>query len=372
VRAVAAGGRIAGVTAPASPTYDGIDDRPLQAPPVDALLLVSFGGPEGPDDVLPFMENVTRGRGIPAERLEEVSRHYLDVFGGVSPINDQARALKAALEFHLAEHGPHLPVYWGNRNWHPFLADTLARMRDDGIRHALAVVTSAFPSYSGCRQYREDWWRARREVGEGAPLVTKLRHYWAENGFLDPMARGVQAELEHLGPDARLVFCAHSIPLSMAASSGPDGDGYVRALTEASAAVVARLESPREWDLVWQSRSGPPQVPWLEPDVSDHLEALHGQGVREVVMVPIGFTSDHVEVLYDLDLQAQERVASLPGMTARRSATVGTDPQFVAMLADLVVERLAADEERSSHGALATHDRCPVGCCAPPVRRPAR
>jgi hypothetical protein len=180
VRAVAAGGRIAGVTAPASPTYDGIDDRPLQAPPVDALLLVSFGGPEGPDDVLPFMENVTRGRGIPAERLAEVSRHYLDVFGGVSPINDQARALKAALEFHLAEHGPHLPVYWGNRNWHPFLADTLARMRDDGIRHALAVVTSAFPSYSGCRQYREDWWRARREVGEGAPLVSKLRHYWAE------------------------------------------------------------------------------------------------------------------------------------------------------------------------------------------------
>jgi len=368
-------GRIAGMTAPPQPDYQGIDDRPLQAPPVDAVLLVSFGGPEAPEHVLPFLANVTRGRGIPAERLEEVSRHYLEVFGGVSPINDQARALKAALEFELAEQGPHLPVYWGNRNWHPFLAETLARMRDDGVRHALAVVTSAFPSYSGCRQYREDWWRARREVGPGAPLVTKLRHYWAEDGFLDPVARGVQAELGSLGPDARLVFCAHSIPRSMAASSGPDGDGYVRTLTQACAAVVARLDAQSlphgGWDLVWQSRSGPAQVPWLGPDVGDHLEALHARGVREVVMVPIGFTSDHVEVLYDLDLQAQERVAGLPGMTARRSATVGTDPQFVALLRDLVVERLSAADERT-HGALATHDRCPVGCCAPPAGRPAR
>jgi protoporphyrin/coproporphyrin ferrochelatase len=244
-------------------------------------------------------------------------------------------------------------------------------MHDDGRRHALAVVTSAYPSYSGCRQYREDWWRARREVGDGAPLISKLRHYWAEDGFLDPVARGVRAELAHLGPDARLLFCAHSIPTSMAATSGPDGDGYVRALSEAAAAVVARLDMPRAWDLVWQSRSGPPQVPWLEPDVGDHLAVLHAQGVREAVMVPIGFTSDHVEVLYDLDLQATAQAAELDGMTVRRSATVGTDPQFVAMLRDLVVERLEGDE-LPTHGALATHDRCPVGCCAPPARRPAR
>jgi len=361
------------VPAPApAPSYDGIDVRPLEAPPVDALLLVSFGGPEAPADVLPFMENVTRGRGIPAARLQEVSRHYLDVFGGVSPINAQARALKAALEAELAAHGPDLPVYWGNRNWHPFLTDAVAQLRDDGRRHALAVVTSAFPSYSGCRQYREDWWRARAEVGPGAPLISKLRHYWAEEGFLAPMARGVAAT--EPAPGARLVFTAHSIPTSMADSSGPpDVDGaYVSALRAAAAGVVERLPAvglpgPWEWDLVFQSRSGPPQVPWLEPDVGDHLLALHGEGVREAVMVPIGFTSDHVEVLYDLDLQAQQQVAGLEGFTAKRSATVGTDPQFVAMLRELVVERLAGDE-LPSHGALATHDRCPVGCCPAPVR----
>jgi ferrochelatase len=348
-----------------APSYDGIDARTLQPPPVDALLLVSFGGPEGPDDVLPFMQNVTRGRGIPQARLEEVSRHYLDVFGGVSPINAQARALKAALEAELAARGPDLPVYWGNRNWHPFLVDALQQMRDDGRQHALAVVTSAFPSYSGCRQYREDWWRARSEV-PGAPLVSKLRHYWAEEGFLAPMARNVAAT----SPSglARLVFTAHSIPTVMADSSGPEGGAYVAALREAAAGVVARLGGSWDWDLVFQSRSGPPQVPWLEPDVGDHLLALHEAGVREAVMVPIGFTSDHVEVLYDLDHQAQQQVSHLDGFVAKRAATVGTDPQFVAMLRDLVVERLEGPE-LPSHGALATHDRCPVGCCPPPPRR---
>ncbi len=361
-------------TAPASvpaPTYDGIDTRPLQAPPVDALLLVSFGGPEAPEHVLPFMQNVTRGRGIPAARLEEVSRHYLEVFDGVSPINAQARALKAALEQELAAHGPDLPVYWGNRNWHPMLAEAVAQLRDDGRRHALAVVTSAFPSYSGCRQYREDWWRARAEVGPGAPIISKLRHYWAEDGFLSPMARNVAATQP--APGARLVFTAHSIPTSMADSSGPpEVDGaYVQALRTAAAEVVARLDGDWAWDLVFQSRSGPPQVPWLEPDVGDHLLALHAEGVREAVMVPIGFTSDHVEVLYDLDLQAQQQVAGLEGFTAKRAATVGTDPEFVAMLRGLVVERLAGDE-LPSHGALATHDRCPVGCCPAPVRPAGR
>ena len=352
-----------------TPSYDDIDTRPLQAPPVDALLLVSFGGPEGPDDVLPFMQNVTRGRGIPAARLEEVSRHYLDLFGGVSPINAQARSLKAALEAELAAHGPLLPVYWGNRNWGPYLVDAVREMQADGVRHALAVVTSSFPSYSGCRQYREDWWRARAEV-PGAPLISKLRHYWAEEGFLQPMADNVAAT--EPSPGARLVFTAHSIPTSMAASSGPpEIDGaYVAALRSAAQGVVARLGGAHEWDLVFQSRSGPPQVPWLEPDVGDHLLALHAAGVTEAVMVPIGFTSDHVEVLYDLDTQAQEQVAALEGFTAKRAATVGTDPRFVAMLRELVVERLAG-EELPSHGALATYDRCPVGCCAVPARRPS-
>ncbi len=322
------------MTAPAD-LYAGLDERPEHAPPVDALLLVSFGGPEAPEDVLPFMEIVTRGRGIPRERLEEVSRHYLEHFAGVSPINEQARRLRAALEAELAARGPHLPVYWGNRNWHPFLADTLAQMRADGVQHALEVVTSAFPSYSGCRQYREDVWRARD--GQG-PLVTKLRHYWNVDGFLDPVADGVAAVLP--SRSARLLFTAHSIPDVMARTSGPDGDGYVTALRAAAASVVERLGGGLEWELVFQSRSGPPQVPWLEPDVGDRLAQLHAEGVREAVMVPIGFTSDHVEVLYDLDIQAQQRVRDeLPGMTVTRAPTVGTDPRFVAALRDLVVER---------------------------------
>lgn len=348
-----------------APELDGIDTRPLEPPPVDALLLVGFGGPEGPDDVVPFLRNVTRGRDVPESRLEEVGRHYLDLFGGVSPINAQVRALKAALEAELVSQGIDLPVYWGNRNWHPFLAEAVTQLRDDGRRHALAVVTSAFPSYSGCRQYREDYWQARAAV-PGAPLISKLRHYWAEDGFLDVMARGVAATRP--GPDARLVFTAHSVPLSMAATSGPDGDAYVATLRAAAQAVVDRLPGDHAWDLVFQSRSGPPQVPWLEPDIGDHLEALYGMGVREVVMVPIGFTSDHVEVLYDLDTQARERADALDGLTLKRSATVGTDPQFVAMLVDLVRERLGGPE-LADHGAPCTYDRCPVGCCPPPVRR---
>ena len=332
-----------------------IDLPPTDAPPVDCLLLVGFGGPEGPDDVLPFMENVTRGRGIPRERLEEVSRHYLDVFGGVSPINAQCRALRAALE-----QAQDLPVYWGNRNWHPFLADTLAQMAADGRRHALAVVTSALPSYSGCRQYREDIARA---LVPGAPLVTKLRHYYAEEGFLAPMRRNVEAAGL---PDARLVFTAHSVPQVMADTSGPDGGAYVEALRHASAAIAG----DRPWDLVFQSRSGPPTVPWLEPDVNDHLRALAAEGVTEVVLVPVGFTSDHVEVLYDLDLQAKETADEL-GIALARAATVGTDPEFVQMLVDLVHERIAAPAELPDHGAVATHDRCPARCCPPPPRRPA-
>jgi ferrochelatase len=333
-----------------------IDTPPLDPPPVDCLLLVGFGGPEGPDDVLPFMENVTRGRGIPRERLEEVSRHYLEEFGGVSPINAQCRALQQALQAAV----PELPVYWGNRNWHPFLADTLAQMAADGRGHALAVVTSAFPSYSGCRQYRENIAEANPA---GGPVVTKLRHYYAEEGFLEPMRRNVAAAGP---PEARLVFTAHSIPLVMAETAGPDGNAYVEALRAAAGAIAG----DRPWDLVFQSRSGPPQVPWLEPDVGDHLRALHEQGERNVVLVPVGFTSDHVEVIYDLDLQAMRQIADLEGFTVTRAATVGTDPDFVAMLRDLVHERIAAPAELADHGCVATHDRCPARCCPPPPRRP--
>jgi ferrochelatase len=337
-------------------TLMSIDDAPTDPPPVDSLLLVGFGGPEGPDDVLPFLENVTRGRDVPPARLQEVARHYLDDFGGVSPINAQCRALQAALQ----EAIPELPVYWGNRNWHPLLADTLGQMAADGRRHALAIVTSAFPSYSGCRQYREDIAGANVP---GGPIVTKLRHYYCEEGFLEPMRRNVAAASEGLTAP-RLVFTAHSVPLALAATSGPSGNGYVDALRTAA----ARIAGDRPWDLVFQSRSGSPHVPWLEPDVSDHLEAWYGDGVREVVLVPVGFTSDHVEVVYDLDVQARERIARLDGFEVSRAATVGTDPMFVEMLRDLVHERIAATQELASHGCLATHDRCPAHCCPPPLR----
>jgi ferrochelatase len=287
-----------------------------------------------------------------------VGRHYLDVFGGVSPLNEQCRQLRAALEAELAARGPALPVYWGNRNWHPFLRETLEQMAADGRRHALAVVTSAFPSYSGCRQYQEDLLAARFE---GAPVVRKLRNYWAEEGFLNPVRRSTDAAAEGLTAP-RLVFTAHSVPLVMAETSGPTGGAYVAALRTAA----ARVAGDRPWDLVWQSRSGPPTVPWLEPDVSDHLAALGEQGVREVVLVPLGFTSDHVEVIYDLDVVA---VPGAPeGMVVHRAATVGTDPEFVAMLRDLVVERIEGPE-LADHGGVATQDVCPATCCPPP-RRP--
>jgi ferrochelatase len=314
----------------------------VSLPPVDAVLLLSFGGPEGPDDVVPFLENVTRGRGVPPERLREVGRHYLEAFGGVSPLPEQCRQLRAALEAELAARDPALPVYWGNRNWHPLLADTVATMAADGIRHAVVVTTSAFPSYSGCRQYREDL------AGVAGPVVlTKLRNYWSEDGFLSPVRRNALRAAEGLA-SPYLLFTAHSVPVSMARASGPAGGAYEETLRAAAARVAGELP----WDLAWQSRSGPPSVPWLEPDVSDRLGSLAAEGVSEVVLVPIGFTSDHVEVVYDLDLVA---VPGAPaGMVVRRAATVGTDPAFVAMLRDLVAERVADPEQ---------DDGCPARCC---------
>src|SRR5690348_15875166 len=271
------------------------------------------------DDVLPFLENVTRGRGVPRERLLDVAKHY-ERFGGVSPINAQNRALIAALEPELRARGVGLPVYFGNRNWHPFLADTMRAMRDDGVRRALAVLTSAYSSYSGCRQYREDLFRAQQEVGADAPEVPRLRMFFNHPGFVAANVDRVRDALATL-PDvpAHIAFTAHSIPLAMAKNCA-----YEAQLGE-TARLVADAAGIESWAVVFQSRSGPPHVPWLEPDVSDHLEALAAQGVENVVLAPIGFISDHMEVLYDLDVEARETAVRL-GLKMARAGTAGTHP----------------------------------------------
>ncbi|HEX3681898.1 MAG TPA: ferrochelatase [Bryobacteraceae bacterium] len=316
----------------------------------DAVLIVSFGGPEQPEDVLPFLENVTRGRNVPRARLLEVAEHYYH-FGGKSPINDQCRALVAALRKELVEYGPDLPVYWGNRNWHPFLADTLRRMRDDGVRHAAAFVTSAYSSYSGCRQYRENIAAAQAEIGEGAPKVDKLPVFYNHPGFIEACAGRVR---EALGPflrdepnSFRLVISAHSIPCSMAETSD-----YETQLRETSRLVAAAAELDR-WDLAFQSRSGPPGQPWLGPDILDHLRKLHGEGVRNVLVAPLGFVSDHLEVLYDLDVEAAALAHEL-GMKFVRAATVGTHPAFIGMIRQFISEP--------------NRDPCPQNCCPAPSR----
>jgi len=338
----------------------------------DAFLLLSFGGPERPEDVLPFLQNVTRGRRVPPQRLVEVAEHYQH-FGGVSPINEQCRALLAAVRTEFAEHGLSLPQYWGNRNWHPMLADTMASMRDDGVRRAVAFVTSAYGSYSSCRQYLDDLAAARAAVGPRAPVVHKLRHYHDHPGFVAPLADGVRHALASLEPAprerTRLLFTAHSIPESMARSSGPDGGRYQAQLTE-TARLVARAAAPDlPWDLVWQSRSGPPQVPWLEPDVNDHLEALAAAGVGAVVVSPIGFVSDHLEVVWDLDTEAAATAKRL-GLGFARAATPGTHPRFVAMVRALVSERLDTSDPvpRERLGTLQVWDTCASQCCPVPVR----
>jgi protoporphyrin/coproporphyrin ferrochelatase len=339
--------------------------------PYDALLLLSFGGPEGPDDVLPFLENVVRGRGVPRERLLEVAEHYRH-FAGVSPINEQNRALLAAIRAALADL-PTLPVYWGNRNWHPLVEDTVATMRDDGVRRALVFVTSAYTSYSGCRQYQDDLVRARAAAGEGAPELHKLRHYFNHPGFVEPNADAVRAALAGLPghPDVRLVFTAHSIPTSMEVTSGPGGHLYSAQLREASRLVAEAVRGPgADFDLVWQSRSGPPSVPWLEPDVNDHLEALATAGTSAVVVSPIGFVSDHVEVRWDLDEEAAATAAKL-GLGYARAGTVGTDPRFVRMVRQLVEERTAGAPPLALGRMGPSHDVCPLDCCPAP-RRPPR
>ncbi|MER6916381.1 ferrochelatase [Streptomyces sp. NPDC000594] len=358
--------------------------------PYDALLLLSFGGPEGPDDVVPFLENVTRGRGIPTERLKEVGQHYF-LFGGVSPINGQNRELLTALRQEFAAHGPDLPVHWGNRNWAPYLTDTLREMTTAGYRRIAVLTTSAYASYSGCRQYRENLADALATLaaeGLDVPRVDKLRHYFNHPGFVRPMVEGVLASLAEL-PDAvrdgaRLAFTTHSIPTAAADTSGPvaehgDGGAYVRQHLEVARLIADAVREEtgvdRPWRLVYQSRSGAPHIPWLEPDICDHLEELHAEGAPAAVMVPIGFVSDHMEVLYDLDTEATAKAAEL-GLPVRRSATVGADPRFAAAVRELVLERAAAERgtpvKPCALGALGpSHDLCPVGCCPARAPRPA-
>jgi protoporphyrin/coproporphyrin ferrochelatase len=336
----------------------------------DALLVLSFGGPEGPDEVMPFLENVTRGRGVSQERLAGVAEHYLH-FGGVSPINAQNRALIAAIEADFAAHGIDLPVYWGNRNWNPFVADTVRSMAADGIRRAAVFVTSAYASYSSCRQYQDDLAAACAALGSGAPEFDKLRQFFDHPGFIEPQVDVVRAAITAIDPSrlarTRLVFTAHSIPMSMAAQAGPDGDLYVAQLTAASRLIATAAAPGVEWSLAFQSRSGPPSVPWLEPDVSDRLRDLAGAGVTDVVVVPVGFVSDHLEVQWDLDVEAALAAAEL-GLGFTRTATAGTDPRFVAMVRELVQERLDPTVPKLALSPLGpSHDVCPAGCClAPP------
>ncbi len=336
----------------------------------DAILIVGFGGPEGRDDVIPFLENVLRGRNVPRERMLQVAEHYLH-FGGVSPINSQVRELIAALKPELVSHGVTLPVYWGNRNWHPMLADTMAQMKQDEIQHALGVVLAAYSSYSSCRQYREDIQKAQDAVGEGAPRVDKMRVFYNHPDFVATTARKVREALETIPQERRgsthLAFTAHSIPVSMATNCN-----YETQLTETCRLVAQSLGiGPDRWKLVYQSRSGRPQDPWLEPDILDHLETLHGQGATDVVVQPVGFLSDHMEVLYDLDDEAKHKAESL-GLNMARAATVGTDPQFVGMLRELIVERISGGSPRRAIGEFGpNHDVCPVDCCLPAARHKA-
>ena len=334
----------------------------------DAILVVSFGGPEGHDDVIPFLENVLRGRNVPRERMLAVAEHYYH-FDGKSPINQQTRELIAAIKEDLAQHGPQLPVYWGNRNWHPMLADTLRQMKSDGVKRALAFVTSAYSSYSGCRQYRENIARARAEVGEGAPQIDKLRVFFNHPGFLEATEDRLQETLAKIPADARrnvqIVYVAHSIPMSMANTSD-----YVKQLEEvrrlASQAIGISNDA-----LVYQSRSGAPGQPWLEPDILDHLREVKKKNLASAVVVaPISFISDHMEVLYDLDIEARHLCDEL-ALPMARAKTVGVHPKFIAMIRELILERTEGVERRALGSLGPRQDICAEDCCPTP-QRPVR
>jgi ferrochelatase len=337
--------------------------------PGDAILLLSFGGPDRPDEVMPFLETVLRGRNVPRERMLEVAEHYYH-FGGKSPINGQNRALLEALREVLAVEGPALPLYWGNRNWHPLLAETLRQMAADGVRRAFAFVTSAYSSYSGCRQYLEDIARAREAVSPGAPEVLKLRVFYNHPGFIEPMADRVRAAFDNI-PAARrdraaLAFTAHSVPVSMAETSR-----YVQQVEEACRLVAERVGRP-QYRLVYQSRSGAPGQPWLGPDVLEYLRELAASSdVRDVLLAPIGFISDHMEVVYDLDTEARQLCEDLD-LKMVRAQTVGADPRFAGMIRELVLERIGEAPRRALGECGPNHDVCPADCCPAPriPRRP--
>jgi protoporphyrin/coproporphyrin ferrochelatase len=307
-------------------------------PPDAAFLLVSFGGPEGRDDVLPFLRNVTAGRGVPDERLASVAEHYY-LFDGVSPINGQNRDLLAAIAKDFAATGIDLPLYWGNRNWQPYLADAMAAMAADGIRRVIAFATAAYSSYSSCRQYLDDLDRARASV-ESAPEIVKIRPYYRHDGFISSFVGATAEALATLPDQADLVFTAHSIPASMAAASGPAGGAYPAQLAQV-AGLVAAAVGRTNWRLAYQSRSGPPAVPWLGPDINECLADLAAAGSPGVCVIPIGFVSDHLEVRYDLDIEAAATAERL-GLPMARAATPGTDPRFVSMISALAREYLAA------------------------------
>jgi ferrochelatase len=332
----------------------------------DAILVVSFGGPESKEEVIPFLENVLRGRNIPRERMLTVAEHYYH-FGGKSPINQQTRELIAALESELARNGPKLPIYWGNRNWHPFLPETLRKMQQDGIRRALAFVTSAYCSYSGCRQYREDIAQAQAEVGPGAPEVDKLRPFFNHPAFIEATVERVGDALEAIRTKAQrnlqVVYTGHSIPVSMA-----DSCDYVRQLEEVRRLVSFALGQSND-ALVYQSRSGAPGQPWLGPDILDYLRQLKaGNLASAVVLAPIGFISDHMEVLYDLDVEARQ-VCDALALPMARAKTVGVHPKFIGMIRELILERMNPELERRALGSLGPRpDICPEDCCPAPER----
>jgi ferrochelatase len=367
----------------ASPACASGEPFAVAPQPYDAILLAGFGGPEGQDDVIPFLRNVTRGRGIPDERLEEVAHHYRH-FGGVSPINEQNRQLKAALEAELSRRGIDLPVYWGNRNWAPYLSDAVQQAADDGRTRLLAFATSAYSSFSSCRQYREDFARALEETQLGGTVrIDKIRQFFDHPGFVDSFVDSIAAALGGFldgGTDAgaiRVLFTTHSIPTADAQRSGPrdrdfgPGGAYEAQHLAVAAAVMervvrrdARLDGIG-WELVYQSRSGPASQPWLEPDICDRIEELPAEGVTAIAISPIGFVSDHMEVLWDLDTEALDAAESA-GIQAIRTATPGADGVFVAGIVDLIEERIAAVDpaQRPAVTPLGPwFDVCRPGCC---------
>jgi ferrochelatase len=325
----------------------------------DAFLLVSFGGPEGKDDVMPFLRNVTRGRNIPDSRLEAVAHRYY-MFGGVSPINDLNRALLADLKDEFEDSGISLPIYWGNRNWHPMLEDTVARMRDDGITRAIALATSAYSSYSSCRQYLDDIERARQAVGPGAPVIDKIPPFYSHPYFIEANEEHLRDAIFRFPAEQRrsvhVAFTAHSIPQTMAG-----GCDYAVQLEETARLLASRVDC-LDFAMVYQSRSGPPQQPWLEPDICDHIRTLHGQDKKLIVIAPIGFVSDHMEILYDLDTEAKALCEEL-GVTMHRASTAGAHPIFIEMIRELVEDHQSALADNGDQSADAANRLCREQCC---------